>query len=231
MADQPPEGNPLARHSLSAVELKDLIERERSGTAFIAYRDADGTLCFYSAPSEAGASTLGRRSETDVCLAWDTQVSGLHAELHHAGGEWTIVDDGLSTNGTFVDGVRVMGRQRLRDGCLVRVGRTVLIYRAAQRTVVGETVVATSVPQVQLTDVQRRVLVCLCRPYSAGDFATPATNQQIAAELFLSVDAIKMHLRTLFGKFGLSDLPQNQKRARLVETALQAGTISRHELG
>jgi len=225
------DGDPLARHSLSAAELKELIERERSGTAFIAYRDDGGTLHFFFPRSDGGASTIGRRSEADVCLAWDAQVSGLHAELHHAGGEWTIVDDGLSTNGTFVDGVRVIGRQRLRDGCRVRVGRTVLVYRAAQRTIVGETIVATSTPQVQLTDIQRRVLVSLCRPYSAGDFATPATNQQIAAELFLSVDAIKMHLRTLFGKFGLGDLPQNQKRARLAETALQTGTISRHELG
>lgn len=230
-ANHPAEGDPLARHSLSAAELKELIERERSGAAFVAYRDDEGRLRFYSPDPEASTSTLGRRSETDVCLAWDAQISGLHAELHHAGGEWTIVDDGLSTNGTFVDGARVIGRQRLRDESRVRLGRTILVYRAAQRTVVGETVIATSTPQVQLTDIQRRVLLSLCRPYSAGDFATPATNQQIAEELFLSVDAIKMHLRTLFGKFGLSDLPQNQKRARLAETALQTGTISRHELG
>ena len=114
----------------------------------------------------------------------------------------------------------------------MRVGRTILVYRAAQRTVVGRDGHRRRAPRrSQLTDIQRRVLLALCRPYSAGDFATPATNQQIAAELFLSVDAIKMHLRTLFGKFGLGDLPQNQKRARLAETALQTGTISRHELG
>jgi hypothetical protein len=230
-AAEAPDGDPLARHSLSATELRDVIERERSGLAFVAYRDADGGLCLYSPGSDEGASTLGRRSETDVCLAWDAQVSGLHAELHHAGGEWTVVDDGLSTNGTYVDGERVIGRQRLRDGCRVRVGRTVMVYRAAQRTSVGETVVAASIPRVQLTDIQRGVLVSLCRPYRDGDFATPATNQEIAAEVFLSVDAVKMHLRTLFGKFGLSDLPQNQKRARLAESALQTGTISRRELG
>ena len=84
---------------------------------------------------------------------------------------------------------------------------------------------------MQLTDTQRRVLVALCRPYRDGGFATPATNQEIADELFLSVDAVKMHLRTLFGKFELGDLPQNQKRAQLAETALQSGTVARHELG
>ena len=74
-------------------------------------------------------------------------MSGLHAEIHHAGGEWTIADDGLSTNGTYVDERRVAGRQRLQDGSRVRVGRTVLAYRAAQATAIGETVVATSAPQ------------------------------------------------------------------------------------
>jgi hypothetical protein len=38
-------------------------------------------------------------------------------------------------------------------------------------------------------------------------------NQQIAEELFLSLDAVKSHLRSLFHKFGIDQLPQNQKRA------------------
>ena len=35
----------------------------------------------------------------------------------------------------------------------------------------------------------------------------PATNQQIAEELFLSVDAVRTHLRVLFAKFGIERLP------------------------
>ena len=59
------------------------------------------------------------------------------------------------------------------------------------------------------------MLIALCRPFKDNDaFATPATNQQIAAELFLSVDAVKGHLRTLFAKFGVDELPQMQKRVR-----------------
>ena len=157
-------------------------------------------------------------------------MSALHAELQHIGGEWTIVDDGLSTNGTYVEGQRISGRQRLRDGDRIRVGRTVLVYRASQMTGVGETVSAATRPEFQLTDMQRRVLVALCRPFRDGGFETPATNQEIAAQVFLSVDAVKMHLRTLFGKFELGDLPQNQKRAKLAERALQSGVISRREL-
>jgi pSer/pThr/pTyr-binding forkhead associated (FHA) protein len=167
----------------------------------------------------------------DLSLPWDSEVSGLHAELHRVGPEWTIVDDGLSTNGTYVNGQRISGRQRLRDGDRIRIGRTVLVYRAAQATLVQETVAAADRPEVHLTDTQRRVLIALCRPYREASFATPATNQEIAAEVFLSVDAVKMHLRTLFGKFQLAELPQNQKRATLVERALQFGVISHRDLG
>lgn len=224
--------DPLARHSLSAAELKRLLSAERAGEAFLAFRDEQGELClFVVARDDAGASsTVGRRAEANLSLAWDSEVSGLHAELHHLGGEWAIVDDGLSTNGTYVNGQRISGRQRLRDEDRIRVGRTVLAYRAAQATLVQETVSAGELPTIELTDTQRRVLVALCRPYRDGAFATPATNQQIADEVFLSVDAVKMHLRTLFGKFALGELAQNQKRATLAEKALQFGVISPREL-
>jgi pSer/pThr/pTyr-binding forkhead associated (FHA) protein len=233
---QPPQdGDPLAQHSLSASELKELLATERSGEAFIVFRDEQGKLRFVAVSGRSetreATRTVGRRAETDLSIPWDSEVSGLHAELHHLGGELTIVDDGLSTNGTYVNGHRVSGRQRLRDGDRIRVGRTVLVYRAAQATLVGETALAGDRPAVQLTDTQRRVLIALCRPYRDGNFATPATNQEIAVEVFLGVDAVKMHLRTLFGKFELGELPQNQKRARLAEQALQFGVISHRDLG
>jgi pSer/pThr/pTyr-binding forkhead associated (FHA) protein len=231
----PKVADPLARHSLSATELKDLLSVERVGEAFLAFRDEQGRLRFFAVggrdETRDTTSTVGRRAEMDLSLAWDSEVSGLHAELHHLGGEWTIVDDGLSTNGTYVNGQRVTGRHRLRDGDRIRVGRTVLAYRAAQATLAQETVSAADLPAVELTDTQRRVLIALCRPYREGGFATPATNQQIAGEVFLSVEAVKMHLRTLFGKFQLGELPQNQKRARLAEHALQFGVISHRDLG
>jgi hypothetical protein len=226
--------DPLARHSLAAAELKQLLSAERAGEAFLAFRDEHGALrlfAFADGDGREAARTVGRRAEADLSLSWDSEVSGLHAELHHIGGELAVVDDGLSTNGTYVNGQRISGRQRLRDGDLIRVGRTALAYRAAQATLVQETVAAGDLPQIELTDAQRRVLVALCRPFRDGNnYATPATNQQIADEIFLSVDAVKMHLRTLFGKFGLAELPQNQKRARLAEQALQFGVISPRDL-
>jgi hypothetical protein len=219
---------------MSAKELKELLAAQKAGEAFLAFRDENGLLTLFALGPEGLTRTLGRRAQTDLTITWDPQVSGLHAELHSLGGEWAIVDDGLSRNGTYLNGQRVNGRQRLRDGDRIRVGRTTLVYKDAHPVPapVQETVTAGRGPgPAPLTDMQRRVLIALCRPYCNGDFATPTTNQEIAAELFLSVEAVKMHLRTLFGKFELGELPQNQKRARLVECVLQYGVISRRELG
>ena len=77
-----------------------------------------------------------------------------------------------------------------------------------------------------LTESQLGVLRALCRPCLAGGpYTSPASNQEIARELSLSLDGVKTHLRTLFGKFGIGDLPQNQKRARLVELAIRWGVV------
>jgi hypothetical protein len=89
---------------------------------------------------------------------------------------------------------------------------------------------ADSPTDVRLTDTQLGILAALCRPISSGNhFATPATNQEIAEQVFLSVDAVKGHLRTLYRKFGIEDLPHNQKRARLVELAIAGGYVKQEE--
>ena len=114
---------------------------------------------------------VGRSASADLELSWDTEVSGLHAQLEIVGLECTLVDR------------------------------------------------------------QKRVLVALCHPFRQGAaFATPATNGQIAAELHLSIDAVRAHLRALFEKFGVVELPQNRKRLALVERALQSGLVSEREL-
>jgi len=228
----PDDGDPLAPHSLSASELKMLRAVERTGQAFLAVRDQAGLLRLFDAPAADETRTVGRRVETDLSIPWDGQVSGVHALLQHAGGELAVIDDGLSTNGTFVNGQRISGRQRLRDGDRIRVGRTVLVYRDAVAPAANATIAARNRSEVlNLSDTQRRILIALCRPFRDGAaFATPATNQAIASEVFLSVDGVKMHLRALFGKFELGDLPQNQKRVRLAECALQLGVVNTRDL-
>jgi DNA-binding NarL/FixJ family response regulator len=75
------------------------------------------------------------------------------------------------------------------------------------------------------------VLVALCRPFRDDqDFATPASNQEIADELVVSVEAVKTHLRAMFDRFGVGDLPRSAKRVQLVKRAFQTGSISRRDL-
>ena len=224
------EDSPLASHAASPAELQERLSAERAGTPFLVLRDGNGAQRLLRLDGER--LSIGRGQNNDVPLPWDTEVSRLHAELERIAGEWTIVDDGLSRNGTFVNGTRVSGRVRLRDGDVVRVGRTTLGYRRPDADDTQErTVVATeALTLADLPATQRRVLVALARPYKHGEYATPATNQQIADELYLSVDAVKAHLRSLFQRFGIEQLPQNQKRSRLVAEAFQRGIVSQRDL-
>ena len=80
-----------------------------------------------------------------------------------------------------------------------------------------------------LTPGQHKLLVALCRPLNDASSALPATNRQIADEVFLSVDAVKAQLRVLFDRFGLAELPQNEKRVRLAQAALAAGAVLPHD--
>jgi hypothetical protein len=76
---------------------------------------------------------------------------------------------------------------------------------------------------------QQRVLDALCSPFLADPMrtVTPPTNKQIAEAIFVSERAVKSHLRALFQAFGIDDLPQNAKRARLVDLAVQHGVVGR----
>ena len=223
--------DPLAKHSLSPAELKALVAAEREDEAFLVFRDEQRALHVYKLTSGAQTHSVGRRAEMDLSIPSDREVSGLHAEVQCLGGEWTVVDDGLSTNGTFVNGRRISGRQRLRDQDRIRMGQTTFAYRTAEAIQPEATVAGADRPQLELSGTQRRVLVALCRPLQEGDSAAiPATNQQIAEEVFLSVDTVKTNLRALFAKFELGDLPQYEKRVRLADCALQLGVISPREL-
>jgi DNA-binding NarL/FixJ family response regulator len=110
-------------------------------------------------------------------------------------------------------------------------GRTVVLVRKPteanrRATIVGQQPTAA----VDLSEQQRKVLIALCRPLNEGNpFPAPATNRQIADELHLSVAAVKQHLRALFEKFKVKDLPQNQKRLALACRARDSGLITDRE--
>ena len=221
--------SPVGIHQASPAELRERLAAERRGVPFLVYRDDGGAQRIVGLPPGSGSISLGRSAECDVSLEWDPEVSRLHAELTHVGDQWVLIDDD-SSNGTFVGDERVNVRRRLTDGDVFRLGGTAIAFRHPQGRGAGTTRVGhdTAVP---ITPAQRRVLIALCRPYKGGAaFATPATNPQIAAELFLSVAAVKSHLRGLTHAFGIDELPQQEKRQRLVAMALQLGVVRDHDL-
>ncbi|KAF0957406.1 MULTISPECIES: FHA domain-containing protein [Rhodococcus] len=181
---------------------------------------------------DAPRITVGRSEKADIALPSDPNVSRLHATIEWIGSYWTVTDDGLSRNGTFVNGDRLSGRRRLHAGDVIRIGSSSLTFRTFIAASGEMTGTADALPtRAALTPAQFAVLVELCRPYkNDAAYAHPASNQEIADHLFLTVDTIKCHLRVLFSKFGLEDLPNNQKRMQLVARARHSGIITTSDL-
>ena len=222
--------SPLSPHASTPAELKRRIEVERDGRPFVVYRDPENGQRIV-ALAATDAVTIGRDADCTICIDWDDRVSGLHAELARKGSHWIVVDDGLSTNGTFVNGERVVGRRRLHDYDELSAGETTIAFRDPSRDVRRTTLAGHDQLAPELSPAQHRVLVALCRPHAYGaDHARPARNQEVADELHLTVAAVKTHLRTLFQRFGLEALPQNEKRERLVHAAFESGAVSQADL-
>jgi hypothetical protein len=213
----------------SPSELQLLLRATRREAPFLFFRDGDRVLRIVELGGDQ--MVIGRAPGSELEIEWDLRVSGVHAHLEQHGRQWVIEDDGLSRNGTFVNGERLRGQRPLRDGDLVQVGDTVLALRDPLPGEVAATIAVPTVPAPHVSDAQRRVLVALCRPFrDAERFATPATNQEIADELVLSVDAVKSHMRILFTRFGVEGLPPNEKRTRLAERALAGGVVGAQDL-
>jgi pSer/pThr/pTyr-binding forkhead associated (FHA) protein len=216
---------PPALRLVSPPELAARIQAERRGTPFLLYLDAERRQHIVDLAVSGGPLTIGREPESDIQLTWDDEVSRTHALVERVGGAWTLVDDGLSRNGSFVNGQRVHGRRRLADGDLVKVGRTLLAFVATAGAVrTTETVQSGTPPQISAA--QQRVLDELCRPALDGPLGVPASNREIAEALFLSIETVKTHIHALFELFDVPHLPQNRKRAELVRRAFERGAVS-----
>ena len=207
------------RHASTPGELQARLAAERATTPFIELRDGEGMQQLVPLP--AGGLTIGRTPASGLALTWDAQVSRSHASIEAIDGVWTVLDDGRSTNGTFVNEERVQGRRTLHHLDVIRTGATRLRFHdPAASADVKLTEVAGEAVAPALTAAQRRVLVALCR-YADG----PATNEEIAQELTVSVDTVKSHMRALFDAFNLGAAPPYRKRFELVRLAVDAGLV------
>ena len=96
-----------------------------SGRLVVAHSPAIEEGTEYSLDSSA--VTIGRSAQNVVSIEGDEFASARHARVEpRRDGVW--VNDLGSTNGTYVNGVRVDRQRKLVDGDLVRTGETELRY-------------------------------------------------------------------------------------------------------
>src|SRR5919197_2361905 len=201
---------------------------QRRGERFLVYRDDEGRQVIHTLAESRTSVTIGRRHEADVSIPWDPEMSRLHAELEVRAGEWTISDDGLAQNGTWVNGLRLAGRRRLADGDLVRVGRTMLMFCDPVPIGTGPTLVPGELSATpRFSEQQQRILRALCKPlFDDGEGINPATDEQVAAATGISLDAVRAELDHLGRALGLEDMPTADQRAEIALLAMRSGLVS-----
>jgi FHA domain len=128
-------------------ELQHRVAAEQRGAPFLIYRDASGKEQIYTLEEAAARSVVvGREATTGVWLHWDEEVSRVHAQLERLGDDWALVDDGLSSNGSYVNGELVKGRRRLEDGDELQFGDTTVLYRSPRNRRSRRTAISASRP-------------------------------------------------------------------------------------
>lgn len=224
---------PLALDLATPDDLEARREAEKRGEPFLLMRDDGGTQRIVGLDERAGSVTVGRRLEADVPLAWDPEVSRLHAELEFKAGEWTLCDDGFSQNGTYVNGLRIHGRRRLTDGDLVRIGQTMIAYCDPGVGGLGVTLAPGELGIApKFSEQQQRILHALCRPLMGdGEGVTPATDVQIGAATGIPESVVTTELDHLGRSFGLQDMPPGDRRAEIALLALRSGLVKADENG
>ena len=224
---------PLALDLASPEDLEARRAAERSGAPFLLLRDDQRVQQIVRLDPGSGSVTVGRRHEADVALAWDPEVSRLHAELEFKAGEWTLCDDGYSQNGTYVNGLRMHGRRRLTDGDLVRIGQTSIAFCDPGLGGLGVTLAPGELGVApKFSEQQQRILHALCRPLMGdGDGINPAGDAAIAAETGIAEEVVTTELEHLGRSFGLQDMPPPDRRAEIALLALRSGLVKADENG
>jgi DNA-binding CsgD family transcriptional regulator len=153
---------------------------------------------------------IGRSTENDVVLEHDTRVSRQQAEVTPRPDGWWVCDLG-SRNGTWLNGERVE-RARLTDGDHVRVGRTEYVF--VDRTDPSETEdyvpEGAAEPLPSLSAREREILALV---------ASGATDEAIAAQLYISIATVRSHLGRIRDKTGC------RRRPELTRLAIRLGLL------
>ena len=92
--------------------------------AMLCLKDVNRSEQYFEVPLRQKV-TVGRSLSTQVVLDYDKSVSGTHCEIQANGNQLTVRDLG-SSNGTYVDGIRVVDTADIASGSTLKLGRVVL---------------------------------------------------------------------------------------------------------
>jgi pSer/pThr/pTyr-binding forkhead associated (FHA) protein len=157
----------------------------------------DGTVV--AVPLWAGRLTVGRADSNNLPIK-DDAVSRVHASVERIAGQYLVRDLG-SSNGTFVNGERIIADRTLHPDDEITVGHTRIVFRDAADDL-AETLripVATAVgPDERVT------LIMLCRALATvGQPDEPINRQRLAESLSQSETQLEEQLEGLYSQLGL----------------------------
>jgi len=196
---------------------QQVVKKKNQGNFEVKVRVVDGPLQGGVFRDWESPLTIGRGLDNNVVLL-DDAVSTAHAQIVQEGETYFIVDL-KSSNGTFLDGVKVQKTQ-LRDGQKIKVGASTLVFdlvdlgkkrrnfRNTLITVAAILVIAALVKLLQPADVAGQH-IALAQNYAQQDELTKASGEYEAA---LKVDPNRVE-----AKRGLAEVKQ-QMDAREVLT-------------
>jgi len=194
----------------------EIAQAEAEGVPLLVWPGADGrprTQHLRQGPYE-----IGRDPRSSIALTWDGKVSRIHAQLERAGEYWTVRDDGLSKNGTVLNGVQLSTRARLSHQDQILVGRCRLTFLEARQA--AQTVTETQEDEIRalpdFTNRQRDVLLELGRCYFQEDKWEATSIREIAEALSLTTSAVKKHLKRMYDDCGIESGEKNMALLQLV---------------
>jgi pilus assembly protein CpaF len=175
-----------------------------------------------SAALNEGRTLVGRGEHCDLRIE-DEAVSTDHLEITRRGST-LLATDLDSRNGTLLNGARLEGTRRLRNGDVLLAG-SVRLELAVPPQVRHDSTVAAPRSSPELTPEERETASVLVQPYRAPDVRAgrPATRAELAAALHVSERTAQRRLDGLARKLGVPSDAGRERPRLIAERVLELG--------
>ncbi|MDR3457091.1 MAG: FHA domain-containing protein [Verrucomicrobiae bacterium] len=208
---------------------KEVVAKKKPGGLLVKLRVVDGPLQGGTFRDWEGPLNIGRGLENHVVLL-DDAVSIAHARIVHEDGAY-FIEDLQSSNGTFLDGVKVQ-KTLLTDGKKIKVGISTLVFelvdpqkqrrqlKIALITISVIAVLALAVKFLQPPDVAGQH-IALAQDYFSRDDMAKAADEYAAA---LKIDPNRVE-----AKRGLQLAKDEMEADELLKQAEQEATAENYD--